>query len=87
MKYPYIVNYGGEWYPAGADVPVGDAGISGTKANDVVQDATKTTYTPTDIFKMPKDKLIDVAKEFGIEDAEYKKANDLKKLINQMIKN
>ena len=25
MKFPYIVNHNGTYYPAGADVPVGEA--------------------------------------------------------------
>ena len=33
MKYPYIVNKDGVWYPAGTEVPVGDKPVE-NKAND-----------------------------------------------------
>lgn len=28
MKYPYIVNYNGKWYPAGTEVPTGANAVS-----------------------------------------------------------
>ena len=44
MKYPYIVNKNGVWYPAGTEVPEGSASHN--------KEADQKQYTKTDINRM-----------------------------------
>lgn len=78
MKYPYIVNMGGKWYQAGTDVPA-----CSTSENPILEKATeevaKTEYKKTDINRMSTSELQEIAKGIGIEDAENKSGNQLKK--------
>ena len=61
MKYPYIVNKNGVWYPAGAEVPEGAAPHN--KESDQKQ------YTKTDINRMSTAELQALAADIGIENA------------------
>lgn len=72
MKYPYIVNRNGVWYPSGAEVP--DDKPIPTKSE------TKN-YTKTDINRMPVDELREMAKKTGVENAETMTGAELKKYI------
>lgn len=68
MKYPYIVNKDGVWYPAGTDVP------EGTRTDS-------KTYTKTEINRMSTSDLQKLASEHGIEDANSKSGAELKKVL------
>ena len=68
MKYPYIVNKDGVWYPAGTDVP-----------EDTKTDSR--TYTKTEINRMSTSDLQKLASEHGIEDANAKSGAELKKVL------
>ncbi len=68
MKYPYIVNKDGVWYPAGADVP-----------EDTRTDLK--TYTKTEINRMSTSDLQNLASEQGIENANAKSGAELKKIL------
>lgn len=82
MKYPYIVNKDGVWYPAGAEVPEG----SGSKSeNDFSQHMNPPTeekvYTKTEINRMSTAELKDFAKEHGVDSAEDMTGAELKKVL------
>lgn len=70
MKFPYIVNKDGIWYPAGTEVPA-----------DTVDSEKK--YTKTEINRMSASDLQNLAREEGIEDAESKNGSELKKVLIQ----
>lgn len=78
MKYPYIVNYNGVWYPTGAEVPVGVSDAPKIEEN-IVADAHK--YTKTEIQKLTTAELKDLAKKEGIESASEISGNQLKKIL------
>ena len=88
MKYPYIVNYGGVWYPAGADVPVGEKPIIKNKVEEKVVETPKAEdtpkYTKTEINRMPLDELKALASRSGVEGANDMTGGDLKKLLIEM---
>lgn len=50
MKYPYMVNFEGKYYPAGTDVPVGDSVVVSLTDNvpdgalETNEDGTVNTY-------------------------------------------
>ena len=73
MKYPYIVNKNGVWYPAGAEVPEGAAPHN--KESDQKQ------YTKTDINRMCAAALQAWAADIGIENASVTKGGEVKKLL------
>ena len=73
MKYPYIVNKNGVWYPAGAEVPEG--AVPHNKESDQKQ------YTKTDINRMSTAELQALAAEIGIENASGTNGGELKKLL------
>ena len=73
MKYPYIVNKNGVWYPAGAEVP--DGAAPHNKESDQKQ------YTKTDINRMSTAELQALAADIGIENAYDTNGGELKKLL------
>ena len=73
MKYPYIVNKNGVWYPAEAEVPEGAAPHN--KESDQKQ------YTKTDINRMSTAELQALAADIGIENASDTNGGELKKLL------
>ena len=73
MKYPYIVNKNGVWYPAGAEVPEG--AVPHNKESDQKQ------YTKTDINRMSTAELQALAADIGIENASDTNGGELKKLL------
>ena len=73
MKYPYIVNKNGVWYPAGAEVP--EEAAPHNKESDQKQ------YTKTDINRMSTAELQELAAEIGIENASCTNGGELKKLL------
>lgn len=90
MKYPYIVNKGGVWYPAGAEVPEGTNPIVEKKV-EVKQEVVETPkeedtpkYTKTEINRMPLDELKALATEKGVDGADDMTGGELKKLLIEM---
>jgi len=91
MKYPYIVNKNGIWYPAGADVPEGadfvvDKKVIGTVKDDVVEITDKEVikenqFTKSEITRMSTADLKEVAKLNGVEDAEDMTGAKLKEVL------
>lgn len=87
MKYPYIVNKDGVWYPAGADVPA--VTLPTNNKEDVTEIPfldnskveTERTYTKTEINRMSTDSLRKLATEVGIANAEGTNGADLKKIL------
>ena len=71
MKYPYIVNKNGVLYPAGADVP-----------EDTKTDSK--TYTQTEINRMSKSDLQQLAAELGIKGSNEKSGAELKRILIQL---
>ena len=73
MKYPYIVNKNGVWYPAGAEVP--------EEATPHNKESDQKQYTKTDINRMSTAELKALAAEIGIENASDTNGGELKKLL------
>ena len=73
MKYPYIVNKNGVWYPAGTEVPDGSASHN--------KEADQKQYTKTDINRMSTAELQTFAADIGIENASGTNGGELKKLL------
>ena len=77
MKYPYIVNKNGVWYPSGADVPEGN-----NLRESIVSTPEKkkeSKYTKTEIIRMSTDDLRKLALDSGMENGETMTGTDLKK--------
>lgn len=94
MKYPYIVNKDGVWYPAGAEVPEGTKPVVEDKKVEVKQEVVSTPkveeieytpkYTKTEINRMPLEELKALATEKGIDGANDMTGGELKKLLIEM---
>lgn len=86
MKYPYIVNKDGVWYPAGTEVP----GDSDSKDNDDfsqymnLPEETKS-YTKTEINRMSTAELKAFAVEQGIDGAKNMTGSELKRVLVQKL--
>lgn len=77
MKYPYIVNKNGTWYPAGTDVP----------DDTVSQNENKIfKYTKTDIHRMPIAELKNLASKNDVAEYENMNGADLKKVLIEKLK-
>lgn len=81
MKFSHLVKYNGQYYPAGADVPVGDNSVK-----EVVEDAKpivekQTDYTKTEINRLSTAELKQLAKKQQIDGAESMTGSDLKKVL------
>lgn len=76
MKYPYIVNKDGVWYPAGTEVPTGT-----TKENGENHSDDKKPFTKTEISRMSTADLRNLADKQGIEFADKMNGADLKKVL------
>lgn len=75
MKYPYIVNKDGVWYPAGSEVPAGD-----NRENDSELQLTKTI-----ISRMSVSDLRNLSSEKGLSDSDKMTGAEIKKwLINKL---
>lgn len=75
MKYPYIVNKDGKWYPAGTEVP----------ADINEPEEKRKTYTKTEINRMNVSELKNLGIEYGIEGAEHKSGAELKKIMIELM--
>lgn len=73
MKYPYIVNKDGVWYPAGTDVPEG--------TNNVTVESKDNDLTKTDINRMTTAELKELAEKEEIEGFEEMTGAELKKVL------
>lgn len=73
MKYPYIVNKNGVWYPAGAEVP------EDTPTRNVSEE--KNQYTKTEINRMSTAELQALALEDNIDGADEMTGAELKKVL------
>lgn len=67
MKYPYIVNKNGTWYPSGAEVPE--------------DNASDVELTKTDINRMPVAELRKKAAENGLDNPGEMTGGELKKYL------
>lgn len=72
MKYPYIVNKNGIWYPAGAEVP---------QEINIQEEKQEKKYTKTDISRMNVAELKELATEIGVENASETSGSELKKIL------
>lgn len=73
MKYPYIVNKNGVWYPAGTEVP------EDTPIQNVAEE--KNQYTKTEINRMSTAELQALALENNIDSADEMTGAELKKVL------
>lgn len=73
MKYPYIVNKGGVWYPAGTEVPEGTFSFE--------KESKEDNLTKTDINRMTTAELKELAEKEGIDGFEEMTGAELKKVL------
>ena len=78
MKYPYIVNKNGFWYPAGADVP---EDISPITKDNSTEKLVHNEHTKTEINRMSTAELQTLALENDIDGAEQMTGAELKKVL------
>ena len=78
MKYPYIVNKNGVWYPAGTEVPEDASPIS---ENNLTEKLVHNGYTKTDINRMSTAELQALALENNIDGADEMTGAELKKVL------
>ena len=69
MKYPYIVNKNGIWYPSGAEVP------------EEIKPHEQKRFTKSSINRMSTAELQALAAESDIENASETSNGELKKLL------
>ena len=74
-KYPYIVKSNGVWYDAGEEVPeTEDMAVDENSLpysdSDIEFETQEKTYTKTDINKMSKAELLEIARNTGVEGAD-----------------
>ena len=82
MKFNHLVKYNGQYYPAGADVPVGDNPVKEVVEKDVKPIVEKQTdYTKTEINRLSTAELKSLALKQGIDSAEEMTGADLKKVL------
>ena len=87
MKYPYIVNKNGIWYPSGTEVPDGAEAVENKKEDNFAQymnepvESEEVTYTKTEINRMSTADLKALAKSKDVEDAEKMSGAELKKVL------
>ena len=82
MKFSHLVKYNGQYYPAGADVPVGDNPVKEVvekDANPIVE--KQPQYTKTEINRLSTAELKSLALKQGIDSAEEMTGADLKKVL------
>ena len=78
MKYPYIVNKNGVWYPSGADVP---EDISHITTDNLTEKLVHNGHTKTEINRMSTAELQELALENGIDGADEMTGAELKKVL------
>lgn len=86
-KYPYIVKYNGEWYEAGEDVPdtedmaVDESSLPFSDDDITLETQEEKTYTKTDINRMNKAELQDMARNTGVEGVDDMTGTELKEYL------
>ena len=78
MKYPYIVNKNGVWYPAGVNVP---EDISPITKDNSTEKLVHNGRTKTEINRMSTAELQELALENGIGGADEMTGAELKKVL------
>ena len=78
MKYPYIVNKNGVWYPSGADVP---EDINPITKDNSTEKLVHNEHTKTEINRMSTAELQELALENGIGGADEMTGAELKKVL------
>ena len=73
MKYPYIVNKNGVWYPAGTEVP------EDTPIQNIAEEQNQ--YTKTEINRMSTAELQALALENNIDGGDEMTGAELKKVL------
>ena len=84
MVFKHLVKYNGVYYPAGADVPVGDKPVDNKKKSGEVVEEKATSedkFTKSEITRMSTADLKEVAKLNGIENAEDMTGAKLKEVL------
>lgn len=90
MKFDHTVKYNGEYYPAGAEVPmldekpvIGETEESTEDSEEGTEEAKETgkQWTKTEINRMSAEELRKLAVENGIVNAEEISGVDLKKML------
>lgn len=86
-KYPYIVKYNGEWYEAGEDVPdtedaaVDESSLPFSDDDITLETQEEKTYTKTDINRMNKAELQEMARNTGVEGVDDMTGTELKEYL------
>ena len=78
MKYPYIVNKNGVWYPAGTEVPEDTSPIT---TDNLTEKLVHNGYTKTEINRMSTAELQELALENAIDGADEMTGAELKKVL------
>lgn len=91
MKFDHTVKYKGEYYPAGAEVPMTDEkSVIGETKEEMTEDSEEEIeeakeageqWTKTKVNRMAADELRKLAVENGIVNAEEISGADLKKML------
>lgn len=81
MKYDHIVKYNGKYYPAGTEVPEGNALIKNKATEKEPLPFEPKTYTKSEITHLSTAELKNLAAEIGIEDAFERTGAELKKVL------
>lgn len=87
-KYPYIVKNNGKYYESGEDVPDIE-GVAGKENslpfsdNDIEleEDSAEKKYTKSDIQRMNKSELQELARNSGVESVEEMTGQELKEYL------
>ena len=78
MKYPYIVNKNGVWYPAGMDVPEDTSPIV---TDNLTEKLVHNGRTKTEINRMSTAELQELALENNVDGADEMTGAELKKVL------
>ena len=78
MKYPYIVNKNGVWYPSGADVPEDTSTIT---TDNLTEKLVNNGHTKTEINRMSTAELQELALENNVDCADEMTGAELKKVL------
>lgn len=83
MKFGHLVKYNGVYYPAGAEVPVGEKPVKNIVVEkEKIEEQTKNdALTKTDINRMSVSELKELAKNEKIEDFSDMNGSELKKSL------
>ena len=80
MRFPYIVKHNSTWYPAGADVPVGEPAPAVAEVVEA-EPAEAPKVTKSEVQQMRKAQLLELAEKLGLEADEETTNNELKSAI------